>query len=610
MGDFQVTWENADVLSLLAAALTSVTPLDTGWQARWGDLEVSAEGVVQALPDDGWEDFAVPGWAPRAQRAGRDTVWLRRRLPADAGGQSLQLDAVVGRFELFIGSSRVALFPSPLGVEGHGLDGLPWHHVALPAHAGDQWLFMRVRSAYPLAGFQGTPIIGAREELVLEIVRRDLGKFVVGTLLVLIGLLGLFLIRGDSRALMLGLIPFALAGGAYILFYTQLKQLVVPLTAPFWFFLWVLSVSVLPAAWLRFLSQALDTPSPWLLRARRAHEVLGSVYMGVGLVAWALLEVWPFGDRVVVLVFFVVGMALRVLIAASSTLSIVVLVRLALGRGAAADRPRARILLSGVGFLLLATWVNVLAALGVAPQSQGSGVPLGLFAVTVALAVLVQRAWSDARQRVLRSELELLHRAKEKEAMLRDLHDGIGSVTTNIRLLAELGKKDAARGARALTTIAELSAEGLAELRAFTQTLDDAQVTWPVLIAELRRFGGQLIEAHDKSFVLEASVDELAPAPGGVVTLALLRVFREALTNVVKHAQATRVDVKVVVTKSQVEFLLRDDGAGGGSGGGVDTGRGVKNMRARVEELGGALEVVSAPSRQLTLTLPLLTSSS
>lgn len=594
------------MLALLAAALTSVTPLDTGWEARWGDLAVSDAGVVQSVPEDGWQGFTVPGWAPRAT-AGGEWVWLRRRLPTDAAGQTLQLDGVVARFEVFVGDRRLASFPSD-GVGGRGLLGMPWHHFTLPAGAGDQWLLLRLRSTYPMTGFQGVPVLGTRDELVLEMVRTDLARFVIGALLVLIGLLGLLLVRSDARALMLGLAPWALAAGVYTLYYTQLKQLVVPLTPQLWFFLWAVSVAVLPAAWLRFLSQVLNERSPVIDRARRLHEWVGALYIGQGVVGWVLLEVGPVPERVVVLSFFAVGMVLRVLLVGTSVLSIVVLVRLATSAGV--DRPRARVLLAGVGLLLVAALVNVFAALGVGPQSRGAGAPLGFLSLTVALAALVQRSWLETRQRVHASEVELLNRAKEKEAMLRDLHDGIGSVTTNIRLLAELGKKDAARGARALSTIAELSAEGLAELRAFTQTLDDTQVTWPVLIAELRRFGGQLIEAHDKAFVLEASVDELAPAPGGVVTLALLRVFREALTNVVKHAQATRVDVRVVVKKDQLEFSLRDDGAGGGAGGGVDTGRGVKNMRARVEELGGALEVVSTPSRQLTLTLPLTSSSS
>lgn len=590
--------------ALLIASLLGTIPLDSGWEARWGDLDVSEAGVLSGFPSDGWEGFSVPGWAPRTNRDGQNTVWLRRRLPADLSpGQVVRFDSVVGSFDAFVGTRRVHQFPVGAGVNGTGLHGLPWHLVALPADAAGQWFSLRVRSEYPASGFQGTPRLGRKDALLVEMVENDLPRFILGALMLAIGALGLFLLRSEARALMLGLVPWTLCGGVYTLFYTDLKQLVLPLSSALWFFLWALSVAVLGGAWLRFLSAAMSTQSVWLRRAQRTQEGLGAVYILVGLASWAALELAPSFERLAVLGFFGVGMVLRVSMLVTGTASLVFLLRLSLGKGQVDDVPRARLLLAGVAVLAFAMWINVLSALGVAPQSRGSWVPLGLFAMTLTLATLVQRAWTQMRERAVASELQLLARAKEKEAMLRDLHDGIGSVTTNIRLLAELGRKDAARGERALTTIAELSAEGLAELRAFTQTLDDTQLTWPMLVSELRRFGGQLIEAHGKTFELEAQLRPDAPAPNGVVTLALLRVFREALTNVIKHAQATRVDVTVVASAGQVVLELRDDGAGGGGGGGLDTGRGVRNMRARAEELGGSLAVAK---QQLTLALPLV----
>lgn len=593
--------------ALLFASLLGTVPLESGWEARWGDLEVTDDGrLVSAPPSEGWRGFSVPGWASREGREGHTTLWLRARLPDPLPtGQLVYLEAVVGHFEAFVGARRVYQFPPGAGVEGVGMHGLPWHLVPLPDDAAGQDVLLRVRSAYPAAGFQGTPRLGRRDELVVELVQRDLPRFVLGALMLVVGALGLLLLRGESRPLMAGLVPWALAGGTYTLFYTGLKQLVLPLSSPLWFFLWAMSVAVLGASWLRFLSAVLVTPSVWLARAGRTQAWLGWAYAVVSVGAWALLEFAPAFERVAVFGFFGVGMLVRVSMLVTSTFSLGVLVRLAAGRGRADDVATARLLLGGVGVLAFAVWLNVLSALGVAPQSRGAWVPLGLLALTLTFAVLVQRAWSRTKARAAASEALLVAKTKEKEAMLRDLHDGIGSVTTNIRLLAELGRKDAGRGARALATIAELSAEGLAELRAFTQTLDETEVTWPGLVAELRRFGGQLIEAHGKTLELDAQLAAEAPPPNGVVTLALLRVFREALTNIVKHAQATRVAVRVRADASRVVLELSDDGTGGGPGGGLDTGRGVRNMRARAEELGGSLVVVTEPVRRLTVSLPL-----
>jgi signal transduction histidine kinase len=593
----------ATFVSVLCAA--APVPLDSGWEARAGDLSV-VEGRLGELPAEGWTAFDVPGWVPRSLRGEERRMWMRVRLPSTLPrGAALKLDLVVGFFDVFVGTTRVAQFPEGQGLDATGLHGTPWHLFELPEDAAGQWLLLRTRTEYPVAGFQGVPLVGTREALLVDVVRRDLPRFVLGALLLLIGALGLLLVGGPSGPLVRSLSPYALAGGTYVLFYTQLKQLVLPLTPPLWFALWPISVAVLGAAWLHFLSAALETPSVWLRRFRLVVTGLAGLTIVDALASWALLEVAPAFERAVVLTFFGVGSALRVAMLASSTWSVGWLVQLARGRGATRDRRRAGVLLVGVSVLLGATWLNALAALAVGPQAAGTGVPLGLLGLTLALVVLVQRAWGDARDRAVASEERLAARVREKEAMLRDLHDGIGSVTTNIRLLAELGRADASRSARALDTIAELSTEGLAELRAFTQTLDDDEVTWPVLVSELRRFGGQLIEAHGMTFELEARLAPDAPPPTGGITLALLRIFREALTNVVKHAAAKRVDVAFTVTASSLTLSLRDDGTGGGAGGGLDTGRGLQNMRARAAELCGQLEFVTQPSRALEVRLPL-----
>lgn len=594
----------ATFVSVLCAA--GPVPLDSGWQVHAGDLAIVDGQLVEVPPDAAWTDFAVPGWVPRSWKD-EPHVSMRVRLPpALPQGAALKLDLVVGFFEVFVGTTRVAQFPPGKGLSATGQHGTPWHLIELPEDAAGQWLLLRTRTEYPLAGFQGVPLVGTREALIVDVVRRDVPPFVLGALLLLIGALGLLLVKGPSGPLARSLSPHALAGGTYVLYYTQLKQLVLPLTPALWFALWPISVAVLGAAWLHFLSAALETPSRWLARFRRVVTVLAVLTIADTLVSWALLEVAAGLERWVVLTFFGVGAVLRVAMLVSGSWSLGWLVQLARGRGALADRRRAVVLLVGVSMLLVATWLNALAALALGPQAAGSGVPLGLLGLTLALVVLVQRAWGDARDRALALEERLAARAKEKEAMLRDLHDGIGNVTTNIRLLAELGRADATRSARALDTIAELSTEGLAELRAFTQTLDEGEVTWPVLVAELRRFGGQVIEAHGMTFELEATVAADASAPSGVVTLALLRIFREAITNVVKHAEAQRVDVSLVVTSATLTLSLCDDGVGGGGGGGLDTGRGLHNMRARATELGGQIEVHTQPARRLEVRLPLV----
>jgi signal transduction histidine kinase len=70
----------------------------------------------------------------------------------------------------------------------------------------------------------------------------------------------------------------------------------------------------------------------------------------------------------------------------------------------------------------------------------------------------------------------------------------------------------------------------------------------------------------------------------------LLRVAQEALTNVLKHARATRVQVRLRQAGELLQLEVEDDGHGSAA---VPTvsGRGINNMRARARQLGGQLEV-------------------
>ena len=77
------------------------------------------------------------------------------------------------------------------------------------------------------------------------------------------------------------------------------------------------------------------------------------------------------------------------------------------------------------------------------------------------------------------------------------------------------------------------------------------------------------------------------PLPTGV-DLSAYRVVQEALTNTLRHAEATRADVSLRYGDGELDVEVRDDGVGTGNGGG--SGRGLIGMRERVTAFGGSLE--------------------
>lgn len=85
------------------------------------------------------------------------------------------------------------------------------------------------------------------------------------------------------------------------------------------------------------------------------------------------------------------------------------------------------------------------------------------------------------------------------------------------------------------------------------------------------------------------------------------RIFREALTNVRRHAAAESVTLRIDVDGSQVVLSLTDSGVGKAGLGEAVATRGLAAMRARAESVGGLLSIVSAPGHGTTVTLALAT---
>jgi signal transduction histidine kinase len=192
----------------------------------------------------------------------------------------------------------------------------------------------------------------------------------------------------------------------------------------------------------------------------------------------------------------------------------------------------------------------------------------------------------------------------EKEKILRDLHDGIGGIMTNIKLLSEIANNSSSlpEMKKALGTVSELSKEGLSEIRGFMRTLDGKDATWQSLTAEFRNYGVNMVGAHGIKFDMKTSIDPGAEDPGTLLSLNLFRIYKEALTNIVKHSGAKSVAVKMDIEVARLIFRIIDDGEGLKEVN--SSGRGISNMKSRAAEIGGNLSLSRNGGTVLSLEIP------
>ena len=200
----------------------------------------------------------------------------------------------------------------------------------------------------------------------------------------------------------------------------------------------------------------------------------------------------------------------------------------------------------------------------------------------------------------------------ERTRLSRDIHDTVAQGLSSISLLASAALSngraaDAAEASRALSQIDSIARDNLVEVRRIVAALAPAELDEGALASALRRMLERL--AEETGIATALHVDDEFPALPTTVEVALLRTAQSALANVRLHADAGRVVVNLVDVEDSVRMDVADDGRGfdatswdSASGGAGAGGYGLHSMRARLRELGGGLDVESAPGEGTALS--------
>lgn len=226
-------------------------------------------------------------------------------------------------------------------------------------------------------------------------------------------------------------------------------------------------------------------------------------------------------------------------------------------------------------------------------------------------ALQAARTADDERRRLIARGNELIE--DERRRLALEIHDELNAAMVAVRLQAEaLAAKAAddgdAEGRQAADRIAQLTDDLYRRARAIVRQLR------PEVIDTLGLSGAieEMVRRYDEiggrcQFVLHADPD--LPQLPEAVTIAAYRVIQEALSNVAKHAQATRCEVRLrnepASGSDVVRIVIADNGKGFGASGPSLTGVGLIGMRERVTALGGSIQIRSTAREGTTVTVVL-----
>ena len=204
---------------------------------------------------------------------------------------------------------------------------------------------------------------------------------------------------------------------------------------------------------------------------------------------------------------------------------------------------------------------------------------------------------------------------EERQRLARELHDSVSQVLYGVGLGARTASALLDRAAIApelksslaepLDYVLSLAEAGLAEMRALIFELRPDSLEREGLVAALTRQAAAARVRHKLEVHTEFCEE---PTLSFEAKEAFYRIAQESLNNVVKHAQASRVDIRLREDDRGIAFEVQDDGVGFDPQCEYPGHMGLHSMRERVAELGGRLEIESSPGNGTRIQVRILTS--
>jgi signal transduction histidine kinase len=196
---------------------------------------------------------------------------------------------------------------------------------------------------------------------------------------------------------------------------------------------------------------------------------------------------------------------------------------------------------------------------------------------------------------------------KERTRIATDMHDDLGAGLSQIKFLSEaigMKKQQHLPIEEEISHIRTFSVEMIEKMGEIVWALNEKNDTLSDLLSYTRSYAVEYLEQNG----IECKVDEPDNIPQDYVSSEFRRnvylTVKEALHNIVKHAQATHVHINIQIT-DQLSILIRDNGIGIDNSAPRIHGNGLLSMNARIRELNGCFEISNNNGTEVKIQVPL-----
>lgn len=200
----------------------------------------------------------------------------------------------------------------------------------------------------------------------------------------------------------------------------------------------------------------------------------------------------------------------------------------------------------------------------------------------------------QAKRRWMEQE-NILKIEKERLRISRDLHDNLGAELTAISFISE-GEMEQ----NSWKNVGEHSRSAMSQLRETIWAIHKEETPLWQLVDKLREHARKMFQNQETTVKINSENKEVVFLPNQ--TLHLYRICQELINNAAKHANASKFSIQITELNARLHIVISDNGKGFPVNQ-TSHGYGMQNLKSRIAELEGNIEIISSPEKGTTITL-------
>lgn len=225
---------------------------------------------------------------------------------------------------------------------------------------------------------------------------------------------------------------------------------------------------------------------------------------------------------------------------------------------------------------------------------------VALISVVIISILLVNRYRISSRAR------RLMEMERIRNTIARDLHDDIGSTLSSINIISQLALKDANGSATHFQRIAQHSTSMMESMSDIVWSINPNNDSLEQVISKMKEFTSEILEPLDVSYSFSGEENLYAVTLNPAFRKNLFLIFKEAINNAAKYSAANNITIHFRKKDTTLFLTITDNGKGFDQGN-ASSGNGLRNMKARAQNINGDLSITSSPKlgTEVVLSLPI-----